>query len=140
MGISWDPVEFNHSHSRPASLPFPFPFPGLLNCNPIPMGIPWDSHSHGNPTPMHTSNFPMLRLPRRSSTWAAQTTPHPLTPIITSNQSIVDSRLGPRCRILMNSTKACNCLTSNWYCHLANSSEHNVVVLDSAHRPHGMKT
>ena len=57
MGISWDPIEFNHSHSRPASLPFPFPFPCLLNCNFHSHGNPMDSHSHGNPTPMHTSTL-----------------------------------------------------------------------------------
>ena len=36
------------------------------------------------------------------------------------NGSIVDSKRRPRCRNLINSTKHCSCLTSNWYRHLAN--------------------
>jgi len=46
------------------------------------------------------------------------------------NKEIIDSRLCPWCRILMNSTKHSSCLTSNGNGHLANSSKHN-AVLDS---------
>jgi len=55
------------------------------------------------------------------------------------NKTIIDRRRHPRCHIPMNSTKHCSCLTSSWYCHLVNSSKHNIVY-DTAHWPHGMKT
>jgi len=46
----------------------------------------------------------------------------------TIKSQIAYCRLHPRCHILTNSTKHCSYLTSNWYCHLANSN----VLLDSA--------
>ena len=54
------------------------------------------------------------------------------------NKSIVDSIFRPRCHILINSTKHCSWLKSNWYVTWRISTKHN-VELDFGHWSHGMK-